>query len=92
MSAIVNTKETYIWIFLALLTLVSWLLGDSYVADSRQVSIYLTSGLILLAFFKIRLVIMYFMEIANAPLPLRVLFEVWVVAVPVVIISLYLML
>jgi hypothetical protein len=35
---------------------------------------------------------MYIMEIANAPLPLRVLFEVWVVAVPVVIISLYLLL
>ena len=42
-----------------------------------------------LAFFKVRLVILYFMEIRTAPIPIRLAFEGWVAVVCVAIIAIY---
>jgi hypothetical protein len=47
-------------------------------------------ALIAVAFVKVRLVGLYFMELRAAPLALRVVFEGWVVATGGVLVGLYL--
>ncbi|WP_404810245.1 cytochrome C oxidase subunit IV family protein [Zhongshania marina] len=73
-------------------TAASWLLGASPVDLSSGITITGTTTiiLILIAFFKVRLVIMHFMEIRTAPLPLKLLCEAWLFATPGVIIGIYL--
>jgi hypothetical protein len=90
MKSLIVSKVTAIWLVLVVLTGVTWQLADQYATEDHLVYRYITISLFVLAFFKVRLVIMYFMEIATAPLALRVLFETWVVAVCSVVITLYL--
>ena len=90
MKSLLWTKETIAWLVLACLTGVAWISGNEYAHVTVEQYKYITVGLMVLAFFKIRLVVMYFMEIGNAPLPLKAIFEVWVVGVCAVIITLYL--
>jgi len=67
-----NTS-TVVWLLLLLSTMVSWWVGGSTV-QSAQVG----SAIVLtVAFFKVHLVGMYFMEIKHAPLPLRMVFQAW---------------
>jgi Prokaryotic Cytochrome C oxidase subunit IV len=67
-----------IWLLLVVLTLCSW--GAFELGASRPgMSPALTSaGLLLLAFFKLRLVLLHFMEAATAPVVLRVGLEIGV--------------
>ena len=81
MMSILNDKITYVWLLLAFLTGLSWLLADGYNPADPAAFTYVAVGLLALAFIKIRLVIMYFMEVRDAPWVLRGIFEVWVVAV-----------
>lgn len=90
MLAIINTKVTYIWLLLAALTGISWLLADGYQPSNASQQLYVSCALLLLAFFKIRLVVMYFMEVIDAPWGLRGLFEAWVILVCSIMIFLYL--
>lgn len=90
MRAMLLTKESFIWLVLILLTGISWLVADGYQHETADHYLYFTAGLMALAFFKVRLVVMHFMEIGYAPLPLRLLFEAWVIIVPLVILFLHL--
>ena len=90
MKSLVVTKETLVWFVLTLLTCVSWLLADGYQHETVDHYKYFTIGLLLLAFFKVRLVVMHFMEVGRSPIALKGIFELWLVVVPVVIIGLYL--
>lgn len=47
---------------------------------------YITALTFVVAFTKIRLVVLYFMEVREAILPLRLMFEIWIVLVCVCII------
>lgn len=89
MKALLNTKVTYVWCLLVLLTAVSWWLGDGYRPDNVAAYKFIAIGLFILAFFKIRLIMMNFMELATAPILLRSIFETWVIVVCTVIIWLY---
>lgn len=90
MKSLLWTKETVAWLVLAGLTGISWFTGNEYAIVSVESYKYITMGLLVLAFFKIRLVVMYFMEIGNAPIPLKAIFEVWIAGVCAVMIILYL--
>lgn len=79
--SLLNDRVSYVWLILALLTGLSWLLADSLEPSTLKNAQLLAVGLLALAFFKIRLVILYFMEIQNAPWVLRGLFEAWVAIV-----------
>ena len=81
MLTFLNTPATYVWLLLAALTAVSWGLADGVVPNSASQMQWLAAALLLLAFFKVRLVIMHFMEVATAPLLLRFIFEAWVLVV-----------
>jgi hypothetical protein len=83
-AEVINHAVTRVWLLLAGLTGVSWWLGAAL--DLR----YATVTLLILAFFKVRLVIMYFMEVRAAPIALRLIFETWVVVVCAAVITIYL--
>lgn len=81
MIAYIDTRITYVWLLLVVITCISWGLADGYQAVDITEGRLVSSLLIVLAFFKARLVIMHFMEIAAAPLALRAVFELWCVFV-----------
>jgi len=79
------------WLLLMLATGLSWWLGlDQGVAADQQGDYrYISSGLIIIAFIKVRIVIRYFMEVREAPLALKLVCDAWVVLVCGTIIYLY---
>ena len=81
MLKVINSKVTYVWLFLAVLTGASWVLGDGYDPASPEMFKVFSISLLVLAFFKIRLVVMHFMEVGHAPLVLRLILESWIVLV-----------
>lgn len=87
---LINDRVTYVWLLLAALTCLSWVLADGVEPASAEGAQFLAVGLLALAFFKVRLVIMYFMEVLDAPRVLRALMEAWVVLVFVAMCYFYL--
>lgn len=80
---------TIVWLILSGATFLSWWFGTGHVAHTADETAPMTMGLILLAFIKVRLVILYFMEIRHAPLPLRLICEAWVLVVCTALLVLY---
>jgi hypothetical protein len=78
MKALTADRMGAVWAVLVGATLASWLLGGG------------NAVVVAVAFLKVRLVGLYFMELRTAPVPLRVLFEGWVVVTCGVLIALYL--
>lgn len=87
-----TTRTTQIWLILMVATGVSWWLGTldevSGFASATTTSVLL----VLVAFFKVRLVISHFMEVRHAPMALRLLCDAWIVGVCSLVIGLYLFL
>jgi len=79
------------WLFLMLATSLSWWLGQDQAFSSDISSDYriVSSGLMLIAFIKARIVIRYFMEVREAPLALKLVCDTWLVLVCGAIIYLY---
>ena len=86
-APLLRSRITAIWGLLIALTLLSWWLGTDHGVSSEQTASVLV---LLVAFFKVRLVGLYFMELRTAPLPLRALFEGWCSVVATTVIVMYL--
>lgn len=69
-----------IWLLLMGITIISWWLGHGH-DFAKFAPVSLTTAILALTFFKIRLVIIHFMEIGHAPAALRAPFELWCVSV-----------
>jgi hypothetical protein len=63
----------------------TWLLSKDALAATAG-----TAGTLALAGWKVRLVLLDFMELRHAPWPLRIAFELWSVGVPALILGFYL--
>ena len=88
-SSLRSHPITRVWLLLAALTAFAWWLGlDGAGGDGREAR-PLAVALIALAFSKVRLVILHFMEIRHAPTPVRMVFEAWVIMVCATVIALY---
>ncbi len=75
-----------VWLVLVGATLASWSLGaEHWLSGPRAASL----AILLVAFFKVRLVGLHFMELRSAPVGLRIAFEVWALAVCGVLVVLY---
>jgi hypothetical protein len=85
-TSILKTPAVRAWLVLMAATLVSWYLGDGH--GSAQPATVLV---IAVAFVKVYLVGHYFMELRDAPLPLRGVFGGWAVVVCAVLVALYLL-
>lgn len=89
MSAFLKHRTTTIWLVLVVATLLAWLLGADHVLGDHT---RLTTVLVLLvAFVKVRLIGLDFMELRTAPVPLRILFEGYVVVVLGAVVGTYLL-
>jgi hypothetical protein len=82
---IARSPATAVWLLLVLATGLIWWLG----IDEPAVCNLAVSALIVIAFIKIRLVILYFMNIRAAPWPLRLLLEAWVFGIGDAVLGLY---
>lgn len=74
-----NLKERIVWASLIALTLMSCWLSETRGEDTGYEMGIITTAIMLVGFFKVRLVGMYFMELRLAPWPLRLAFEGWIV-------------
>ena len=78
-----------VWFGLIAATLLLWYLGAEHAVQNA----HLTTVLILIvAFIKWRFVGLYFMELRDAPIPLRMIFEAQCVIVCAVVLGVYLFL
>lgn len=83
-------RSSTIWVLLMIATALSWWLGTGHRVAETPGNPAAWAGLMLIAFVKVRWILMDFMELRTAPLLLRLLFEAWVVAVCATIIVNYL--
>ena len=84
-----NRIVVAVWAALIAATVVSWWLGAEHgIQDVRTASLVV----LLVAFMKVLAVGMYFMELRNAPTPLKLLFSGWCLVVYVALAGLYLFL
>ena len=87
MSRMIRSRITLIWMLLVAATAASWAVGHGLgLHAARDAGI----AVIVVAFVKVRLVILDFMEIRHAPLTMRIAGESWVAAICTVLILLYL--
>ena len=91
MISLLAKPVSAVWLLLMLATGLSWWLGLDHGMPSDQSSDYryISIGLIIIAFIKVRIVIRYFMEVRQAPLALKLVCDAWVVLVCGTIIYLY---
>lgn len=89
MRQVVSHYTTWIWLLLVALTTMSWEVGDGHTTGAGISAAMVTPILLLVAFFKVRMVGMHFMELKTAPLPLRLLFEAWVIVTCGVLLLIY---
>lgn len=74
---------TVVWAMLVVATVITtWVLSADAIAARAG-----TAGTLILAAWKVRLVVLDFMELRRAPWPLRTAFELWAVAVPAMILG-----
>ncbi len=89
MTRYLATPITAVWVILAALMALSWLIGNQYQAGDSETARYVTVALMVVAFFKVRLVMLHFMEAKDAPFGLRLLAEAWVVGVGFMVLLMY---
>lgn len=91
MLHLARTRTTLVWLALIAATCFSWLLGTDHNIGSGSLK---AAGAVILgvAFVKVRFVGMYFMELRNAPGPLRWLFEIYSFAVGTAVVLVYVLL
>lgn len=74
-------RATAVWLgLMALTVLTTWVLSKSIVSPAVAVT-----GIFLIAALKVRFVMLDFMELRNAPAPVRRVFEGWIAAVTVLV-------
>lgn len=85
MNELMRRGATRVWLLLMAATIVTtWVLTkDTFTARVATIAI------VLIAAIKVRLVLLHFMELRHAPLPLRIVFEGWVLAVTGALLTLY---
>jgi heme/copper-type cytochrome/quinol oxidase subunit 4 len=67
------SHATAIWVLLVVATLASWWMAEGHTLPAQAA----TTAALLMAGFKVRLVLLYFMELRHAPLLWRAGFEAW---------------
>ena len=85
--ALLSSRTSLVWLFLIAATIVSWQVGVH--GDPAELS---TIIVLAVAFVKVRFVGLWFMELKDAPLPLRAVFEGYVMVVALALIIMYLVL
>ena len=80
LAPLLRTRTTAVWLLLTAATVLSWALGAHH---------GLAIAILVIAFVKIRFVGRYFMELRDAPLALRAVFETYCLAVLLTLSAMY---
>ena len=86
MSFSLKSRFVGVWLFLVIATLLGWALGRGALgplASYAGQSLFTEAAaaiVLAIAFIKVRLVVMEFMELRLAPWPFRLAFDVWCLA------------
>jgi caa(3)-type oxidase subunit IV len=86
--ALLRTPATAVWVVLIAATAATWTLGTQHGFGSHTTA---SVVILLIAFVKVRLVGLYFMELRDAPTVLRGLFEAYCAIACTVVISVFLL-
>lgn len=79
--SLLRERVTQVWLgLMALTVLTTWVLSKDSVSPTPAVS-----GIFGIAALKVRFVMLDFMELRDAPTPVRIIFEGWIVAVTALI-------
>lgn len=81
---------TVVWLLLTTVTVASWLVGSHHgppFISSRQA---ITFFVLFVAFLKVWLIFLYFMDVRSAPIALRAVCAVWTLAGAVSLVAVYL--
>jgi len=84
-GTILRSRISLIWLVLVVATLVSWRIGADDAANPHLG----TAVVLIVAFYKARLVGLYFMELRDAPLPLRLFLEGYCLIVCTTLVVMY---
>ena len=87
MKDLLSSRTTLIWLLLVAATVVSWEIGHGVGFKNTH---YASVAIIIVAFVKVRFVILDFMEIRNAPVTMRIVGETAVIVLCTVLVTLYL--
>lgn len=82
--ALLRARSTYVWLGLVIVTVVSWAVSAEHEVGSAVAVLVLA-----LALIKVRFVGLDFMELRNAPLMLRGVFEAYCVILWMVLAGMY---
>jgi hypothetical protein len=82
-----RNSVTIVWLVLVLATAASWWLGGRASAGPDRLA---GIAVLVVAFVKVRLIVRHFMEVQQAPPPLQLGLDVWIVVVCVALLVLYL--
>lgn len=88
MRALVLRSATPVWLVLSGLTVLSWVLGGRHDFSSGDHT-FASLAIIVVTVFKVRLVGLYFMEVRDAPVWLRLLLEGFCTALFATLASVY---
>lgn len=80
----------YTWIALTATTLLAWRLSPGHGDTTTAVGKELVAGVVILGAIKCRLIIRHFMEIRDAPRPLRIALDIWLVVLWAALYGIYL--
>jgi caa(3)-type oxidase subunit IV len=86
--ALLRTPATAVWVVLILATAATWTLGTSHGLSNHTLA---SVVILLIAFVKVRLVGLYFMELRDAPTVLRGLFEAYCAIACALVIGVFLL-
>jgi hypothetical protein len=86
MKSLIFSRVTLVWFLLVAATAVSWEMGHGVGFDDIR---HASMAIIVIAFIKVRYVILDFMEIRHAPIWMRAVGVTWVVVVCSVLLTLY---
>lgn len=86
MFAILSNPINTVWLVLLAGTALSWFLVPE---DNNLTSLIPGIAILSIAFFKVRLILLYFMDLRFAPQPWRGIFESWILVAWAAIVYLY---
>jgi heme/copper-type cytochrome/quinol oxidase subunit 4 len=86
LTTLLKSRISLVWLLLIAATLVSWRVGTDHELHAHLA----TTIVVLVAFIKVRFIGLYFMELREAPTPLRLIFEGYCALVCAVVIVMYL--
>jgi heme/copper-type cytochrome/quinol oxidase subunit 4 len=86
LGSLLKNRISIVWLVLIAATLISWKVGTDHGVHAHLATIIV----LLVAFIKVRFVGLYFMELREAPLPLRAIFEGYCIVVCTTLVIMYL--